>query len=39
MDENAKIPSVNKGIPVAFATFFGLVVITLIGLALFTDLI
>lgn len=39
MDEKTKIPSVGQGISAGFATFFGLLVLTLIGLALFTDLI
>jgi hypothetical protein len=39
MDDKTKIPSAGRGISVAFATFFGLVVATLIGLAVFTDLI
>ncbi len=39
MDEKTKIPSVGHGISAGFATFFGLLVITLIGLAFFTDLI
>ena len=39
MDEKTKIPSSSRGISAGFATFFGLLVLTLIGLAIFTDLI
>jgi hypothetical protein len=39
IDEKTKIPSANKAIPAAFATFFGLLVITLIVVAVFTDFI
>ena len=39
IDEKTKIPSVGQGISAGFATFFGLLVVTLIGLAFFTDLI
>lgn len=39
MDEKTKIPSTGRGVSVAFATFFGLVVAALIGLAFFTELI
>ena len=39
IDEKTKIPSVGQGISAGFATFFGLLVIALIGIALFTDLI
>jgi hypothetical protein len=39
IDEKTKIPSVGQGISAGFATFFGLLVIVLIGLVLFTDLI
>jgi hypothetical protein len=39
IDEKTKIPSVGQGISAGFATFFGLLVVVLIGLALFTDLI
>jgi hypothetical protein len=39
IDEKTKIPSSGRGISAAFATFFGLLVATLIGLAVFTDFI
>ncbi len=39
MDDKTKIPSSSRGISAGFATFFGLLVLTLIGLAIFTDLI
>lgn len=39
INEKTKIPSVGQGISAGFATFFGLLVITLIGLAFFTELI
>lgn len=39
IDENTKIPSVGQGIYAGTATFFGLLVLALVGLALFTDLI
>lgn len=39
IDEKARIPSVGQGISAGFATFFGLLVLVLIGLAFYTDLI
>lgn len=39
MDETRRIPSVGGGISSGFATFMGLLVLTLIGLAFYTDLI
>lgn len=39
MDETRRIPSVGGGISAGFATFLGLLVLTLIGLALYTNII
>jgi hypothetical protein len=39
IDEKTKIPSVGQGISAGFATFFGLLVLALVGIAFFTDLI
>jgi hypothetical protein len=39
INENTKIPSVGQGISAGFATFFGLLVLALVGIAFFTDLI
>jgi hypothetical protein len=39
IDEKRRIPSIGGGISAGFATFLGLLVLTLIGLAFFTDLI
>lgn len=39
IDEKARIPSVGQGISAGFATFLGLLVVLLIGLAFYTNLI
>lgn len=39
IDEKTRIPSVGQGISAGFATFLGLLVVLLIGIALYTDLI